>query len=347
MADVAERAGVSVSTVSRTLRGMTTVSPEARGRVEKAARDLSFVASRHASSLVTGKTGAVAVLAPTLRSWLVGSVLTGIGGVLRRAGLDLVIYSISDPAERAAFFDRLPARRNADALLVVSFDLTEGEYARLDGLGMPVVYVSQRAPGRTSVCIDEVAGACRGTQHLLNLGHRRIAFVRCTGTSGFAHRSQERLTGYRKALADAELPADDDLLVATPGGWAGTRKALGSLFGLRCPPTAVFAEADHIALEVIRVLRDGRVRVPEHVSVLGFDDQDLAEWIGLSTVAQPAVEIGQSAAELAAALIDDPGADQGRHIVLPTHLVPRGSTAPVAGGAAAEAGPPRGREAGP
>lgn len=336
MADVAERAGVSVSTVSRTLRGMTTVSPEARQRVEEAARALSFVASRHASSLVTGKTGAVAVLAPTVRSWFVGSVLTGVGDVLRRAGLDLMIYSISDMEERTAFFERLPARRNADALLVVSFDLTETEYAELDGLGMPVVYISFCAPGRTSVYIDDVAGAYQGTRHLLNLGHRRIAFVRSPGRTGFVYSAHERLTGYRQALTDAGLPPDDDLVVSTPGGREGIRKAMGRLFALRCPPTAVFAEADHIALEVMAVLRDGRLGVPEHVSVLGFDDQDLAEWIDLSTVAQPAVDIGRTAGELAAALINDPDTDQGRHIVLPTHLVPRGSTAPLRASPATE-----------
>src|SRR5437867_1655721 len=91
MADVAARAGVSVSTVSRTLRGLPTVSPDVRLRVERAARELSFVVSRQAASLVTGKTGVVAVLAPTLKSWFVGSALAGVGAVLREAGLDLLV----------------------------------------------------------------------------------------------------------------------------------------------------------------------------------------------------------------------------------------------------------------
>src|SRR5881392_979758 len=105
MADVAERAGVSVSTVSRTLRGMSTVSPDARQRVEQAARELEFVVSRQASSLVTGRTGNVAVLAPTLSYWFVGCVLQGLSTQLSGAGLDLLIYPVAELAERKAFFE--------------------------------------------------------------------------------------------------------------------------------------------------------------------------------------------------------------------------------------------------
>ncbi len=338
MADVAERAGVSVSTVSRTLRGLPTVAPDARRRVEQAVAELSFVASKQAAGLVTGKTGAVAVLAPHINSWFAGSVLSGVGEVLRRTGRDMIVYSVSDMAERTAFFGRLPARRNADALLVLSFDLTDGEYAGLDGLGMPVVYVSQHAPGRTSVYVDDVAGARGGTRHLLNLGHRRIAFAHSVDRSGFTYSSRERVTGYRQALEEARVPLDDELVVATRGGRADTRRAVGRLLGLRQPPTAVFAEADHIALEVLRILRDSRIRVPEQISVLGFDDQDIAEWLDLSTVAQPAKDIGRTAGELASALIDGLDTGEGPHIVLPTHLIPRGSTAPAPGGGDA-AGP--------
>lgn len=124
MADVAHRAGVSVSTVSRTLRGLSTVSDTTRARVEAAARELSFAITRSASSLVTGRTGRVAVLMPDLASWFLSSALSGMAPALREAGLELLVYSVTDVHERADFFDRLPARRNADALLVVSFSLS-------------------------------------------------------------------------------------------------------------------------------------------------------------------------------------------------------------------------------
>lgn len=107
MTDVAERAGVSASTVSRTLRGLSNVSPDVRARVEQAARELNFAISRHASSLVTGRTGIVAVLVPTLNSWFMGSALSSLGPLLRAAGLELAVYVIPDLAERASFFEQL------------------------------------------------------------------------------------------------------------------------------------------------------------------------------------------------------------------------------------------------
>ncbi|MFI9029616.1 LacI family DNA-binding transcriptional regulator [Streptomyces sp. NPDC053560] len=329
MADVAERAGVSVSTVSRTLRGLSTVSDDARTRVEAAASELSFVISRQASSLVTGKTGTVAVLAPTLGSWFVGQVLRGLSEVLRDAGLDLKVYSVGDLAERAAFFDRLPARRNADALLVISFDLTEEEFARLDGLGVPVVYVSQHAPGRASVYVEDVAAARGGTRYLRGLGHRRIGFVRAAPDSGFTCSSRTRLFGYREALAEAALPYDEELVVATSRGRRATSEAVGQLLCLADPPTAVFAETDEIAIEVLSVLRSSGIAVPDRLSVLGFDDHDHAQWLDLTTIAQPATEVGRAAGSLAHTLIDDPTADPAHHVVLPTHLIPRGSTGPA------------------
>ncbi|MFF4352917.1 LacI family DNA-binding transcriptional regulator [Streptomyces sp. NPDC001530] len=329
MADVAERAGVSTSTVSRTLRGLSTVSPDVRARVEQAARELNFAVSRQAASLVTGRTGTVAVLVPTLNSWFMGSALSSLGPLLRAAGMELAVYVIPDLAERTSFFERLPARRNADALLVFSFDLTDEETARLDNLGMPVIYVSQHVDGRPSVYVDDVAGALHGTRHLLNLGHRRIAFVQTVGTSGFSFSSNERLLGYQQALTEAGMPLDDDLVAATlVGDKRGAAEVLGKLLSLREPPTAIFAEQDEVAVAVIWTLRKTQIAVPERISVLGFDDQPLADWFDLSTVAQSPSDMGRMAGELALSLINDPDADHTRHTILLTHVIPRATTAP-------------------
>ena len=330
MADVAERAGVSTSTVSRTLRGLSTVSPEVRARVEEAARELNFAVSRQAASLVTGRTGNVAVLVPTLDAWFMGAALSSLAPLLRAAGMELNVYVIPDMAERTSFFERLPARRNADALLVFSFDLTDEETARLDSLGMPVIYVSQHVDGRPSVYVDDVAAALHGTRHLLNLGHRRIAFLETVGASGFSFSSNERLLGYQQALTEAGIRLDDDLVAATNvGDKRGTAEALGRLLSLREPPTAIFAEQDEVAVAVIRTLRRTQIAVPERISVLGFDDQPLADWFDLSTVAQSASDIGREAGELALRLIEDSQAEHEQHVILPTYVIPRATTAPV------------------
>ncbi|MEV7687795.1 LacI family DNA-binding transcriptional regulator [Streptomyces bungoensis] len=330
MADVAERAGVSPSTVSRTLRGLPTVSPEVRTRVEQAARELNFAVSRQAASLVTGRTGVVAVLVPTLNSWFMGSALSSLGPMLRAAGRELNVYVIPDMAERTAFFEQLPARRNADALLVFGFDLTEEETARLDDLGMPVIYVSQHAEGRPSVYVDDVAGALMATRHLLNLGHRRIAFAPTVGASGFSFSSRERLLGYQQALTEAGIPLDDELVVTMAiDDKRGLVAGVGRLLSLREPPTALFAEQDELAVAVVHTLRRARIEVPERMSVIGFDDHQVAEWFDLSTVAQSPSDMGRVAGELALRLIDDSEADHSRHVVLPVELIPRATTAPL------------------
>ncbi|MFJ4817722.1 LacI family DNA-binding transcriptional regulator [Streptomyces sp. NPDC088801] len=329
MADVAERAGVSTSTVSRTLRGLSTVSAEVRARVEQAARELNFAVSRQAASLVTGRTGTVAVLVPTVQSWFMGAALSSLAPLLRAADLEMNVYVTPDLAARTSFFERLPARRNADALLVFCFDLTDEEAASLDNLGMPVIYVSQHVAGRPSVYVDDVTAALHGTRHLLNLGHRRIAFVQTAGATGFSFSSNERLLGYQQALDEAGIPPDDDLVVSTlPGDKRATAQAVGRLLSLRVPPTAVFAEQDEVAVAVIWTLRRAQIPVPERVSVLGFDDQPIADWFDLTTVAQSPSDIGREAGELALALIDDAEADRVRHVVMPTHLIPRRTTAP-------------------
>lgn len=331
MADVAEQAGVSVSTVSRTLRGLP-VSAATRARVERAAEELSFAVSRSASSLASGKTGRIAVLMPSTDGWFQGAALSGVSAELRDRGLDLLVYSVTNMRERSTFFARLPARRNADALLVVSFALDASEQLRLDELGMPVVLVSQHAEGRASVYADDVAGARRGTRHLVNLGHRRIGFVRWSDDTGFLWSAQDRLEGYRQALREAGLPWDDTLVARADGARRrAVREAVGDLLSLPEPPTALVAEDDTLAIEILGVLRAGGVGVPGRMSLLGFDDRDLAEALNLSTVAQPAVEIGRTAARLALSVLDGGAAGPAPHIVLPTHVVPRGSTAPPAG----------------
>ncbi|WP_372341183.1 LacI family DNA-binding transcriptional regulator [Streptomyces sp. CC224E] len=331
LADVAQRAGVSPSTVSRTLRGLSTVSPQTRERVEQAARELSFAISRSASSLVTGRTGRIAVLVPNMESWFLGAVLAGLGPELNAAGLDMLVYSVTTAEQRAQFFDRLPARRNADALLVVSFALSPEERERLDGLGMPLVFVSQHEKGRASVYVDDAEAAVRGTRHLLNLGHRRIAYIEPADASGFAWSSRDRLQGYRAALAEAAVEHDEDL-VRQVAHWQGPSldAAVGRLLSLPEPPTAIFAETDDIAFRLLTVLRGANVPVPHGMSVLGFDDHAMAAAWDLSTMAQPVRELGVRAAELIRSVIHEPEGNPDRHVVLPVELVPRGSTGPVA-----------------
>jgi DNA-binding LacI/PurR family transcriptional regulator len=165
MDDVAALARVSTSTVSRALRDSPLISPATRERVRSAAAELDFALSRTASALATGRLGRIGLLVSgPLNTWFNSSVLDAAYASLRDAGQELVIYSTQNALDRSQFFATLPAQRNVDALIVASFALTAGEYARLAELSVPVVYLNQRVEGSASVFIDDAAAAATGAR---------------------------------------------------------------------------------------------------------------------------------------------------------------------------------------
>ena len=299
MADVAERAGVSVATVSRALRGSDLVSGTTAARVRAAAAELGFAVSRSASGLATGRLGRIAVLVGGgLHSWFNGSILDAIFGRLRQADQELLIFRILDQTERAEFFTTLPARRNADAIIVASFALTPGERARLRALSMPVVFLNQRTRGAASVSIDDAAGVRAGVRYLANLGHRRIGFARAENRTGFRYSAVERVDGFRGEQAAAGVP-DADRPIFTAGHQRDGDGLLGQLLAVEVMPTALLVDTDELAMSLLGAMSGVGLRAPEDLSVLGFDDHELAAPLGLSTIAQPVPTLGERAAEMA------------------------------------------------
>ena len=325
MADVAARAGVSISTVSRALRGSPLVSDDTTQRVVQAAEDLHFAVSRAASSLASGKLDRIAVLlSGSLGSWFNGCLLDAIYAVLHERRHELLIYRTLSREQRDEFFATLPARRNADALIVGSLELTANQRQRLQDLGMPLVFVNQRRAGSASISVDDAAGAEVAAQHLANLGHRRIAYV------GYAHdpaampSSANRLAGYRRVMAAAKVPARDQRVITT-GREADGADVVRQLLGDARPPTALLVESDDLAMRVLAALWRVGLRTPQDISVVGFDNHAMAETFGLTTMAQPVAELGHRAADLALALAA--GESPRRRVVtVPASLVLRAST---------------------
>jgi DNA-binding LacI/PurR family transcriptional regulator len=328
MADVAARAGVSVATVSRALRGSELVAPATVSRVRAAADELGFSVSRSASGLATGRLGRIAVLVGgALHTWFNGSILDAIYGRLHEADHELSIFRILSQDERTDFFTTLPARRNADAIIVASFALTRAERARLDELSMPVVYLNQRARGAPSVSIDDVAAARAGVRYLANLGHRRIGFARAENRMGFEYSAIERIDGFRIEQAAAGVDAVDQLVFTA----AGTRDGdglLGQLLACDTLPTALLVDSDELAMSLLEAMGRVGLRAPEDLSVLGFDDHAMAGSFGLSTIAQPVRELGEQAATMALTLAAGKTLAR-RVVVVPTRLLPRRTTGRV------------------
>ncbi|MEV6625114.1 LacI family DNA-binding transcriptional regulator [Amycolatopsis sp. NPDC051106] len=330
--DVARLAGVSAATVSRALRGVPGVAESTRTRVLAAAAELGYAISPAASSLATGRTGTVGVIVPFVDRWYFARLISGVERVLRDAGISLLLYNLGDEPGRARFFAGLPLRRRVDAVLVLSLPLKETERELLRSLDVPLVTIGTEEPGGDSVGIDDHGAAVTAMRHLVQLGHREIAFIgeRPPIPLGFTT-PLRRLAAYREVYHAVcrEDGREPEPAFETGGGFtvAGGEEAMGTLLGLPRRPTAVFAASDEMAFGALRTLRRAGLRVPEDVSVLGFDDHDLADLLELSTVAQPVAELGAWAGGLLLARLSG-GKIATSPSILGTRLVLRGSTAP-------------------
>jgi len=323
--DVAKLAGVSIATVSRSLRGLPDVATATRDRVLAAAQELDYVASPFAARLASGRSSTLGVVVPFVNRWFFSEVLGSVEAVLSNAGYDLLLHNLGDSEGRARFFTNLPVRKRVDAVLVVSLALTDEEVAALTSLELPVGVLGVKHPGMFSVRIDDVAAARTAVRHLLSLGHQRIALI--GGDTDDPMRftpPHHRGTGYREALKEAGIEPDPALEVLGYFTVDGGEAAMLNLLDRAEPPTAVFAESDEMAYGAIMAIRRRGLRVPEDVAVIGFDDHATAELLDLTTVRQPVAEQG---AVLARELLDSltDGA-QPSDLVLDTELVVRGST---------------------
>jgi DNA-binding LacI/PurR family transcriptional regulator len=327
---VARLAGVSTATVSRALRGLPNVSADTRARVLKAARDLDYVISPSASRLASGQTHSIGVVTPYLGRWFFGQVLSGAEEVLRVAGYDVLLYALPDEVSRAGFFARMPLRRRVDGVLVLTLPMEEAEIEQLGGLGVPIGSVGVPGRGVSCVGIDDAAAARVAVNHLVNLGHERIALIG-GGPSEPIHFAvpRDRLAGYRAAMADAGLEVPDAYEADGAFTFAGGETAMAGLLSLPNPPTAVFAESDEMAMGAMRTVRHSGLRCPDNISIVGFDDHELAEVMDLTTIAQPVREQGRIAAQL---LLDRIAGAESTDRELPTRIVLRSSTSPPRSG---------------
>ena len=337
--DVASMAGVSVATVSRALRGLPNVAETTRRRVVEAAESLSYRADPNVSRLAAGRTMTIGMAVPILGQWYFGDVIAGAASALNAAGYDLLLMGAQRGEARRRFVHEWALiHKRVDGLILVDLHLDDDEVEALQSAGASVSTVGERYPGFASVVVDNRAAARRVVRHLTELGHRRIGFI---GTQPIAGREfeidfsvpVERRAGYRQALADAGIERDPRLEVSgdfviddgvagmIDGGVAGMRR----LFALPEPPTAIFAMTDETAFGALRTIRQAGLRVPEDVSVIGFDDHEVSSVMGLTTIRQPVVRLGVLAAQsLVSMLVDGTGP---QHAVEDVELVVRSTTA--------------------
>ncbi len=334
--DVARRAKVSVATVSRALRGLPNVAPSTRQRVLHAAQELDYVADPSASRLAGGRTHTVALVVPMLGQWFYSRIFSGVEGVLAAAGFDVLPLTLSGPGGRDRFVSTLPFRKRVDALLLVDAPLREEQLDEVLNGAPCAVTVGVCHPDHPSLQLDNVGAARLAVGHLTGLGHRRVALIGGAPDDPFGFTAPvERAAGYRQALADAGLAPAAELEVAGNFSLQGGAEAMQRLLTLDDPPTAVFACSDEMAIGALQVAQDAGLRVPANLSIVGFDDHEVAEFVGLTTIRQDVGGLGERAAQLLLELLDQPDGTPSApvpHLFQPTRLVVRRTTGPPPAG---------------
>jgi DNA-binding LacI/PurR family transcriptional regulator len=328
--EIAGKAGVSPATVSRALRGMHHVNERTRTKIVAAAMELNYpLRSDLIPRELVQRTNRIGVIAPYISRWYFAEAINGIEQSLREAGMDLLLYNFSQVDARQRIFQHKQLRGKVDALIVISMPPTDEEFTSLLSLGIPITTIGFIHEGCTSVAIDDVVGGKVATQHLTGLGHRKIAIL--SGQRETAYNfdvSDNRTKGYIEALNEVGVEWDPDLEIRGDFNIYTAEIAMNSFLSRKKLPTAIFCHSDEMAFGAMKAIRNKGMRVPEDISVIGFDDHQIAQYVGLTTVSQPPQFEGQVAAASAIAEVADPSLEP-KHIVVPLNLVVRQSTAAI------------------
>jgi LacI family transcriptional regulator len=326
--DVAEKAGVSFGTVSRVINNDIHVRPETRERVQGVMQKLGYTANRQARSLAGGRSNIIGVLVPDLGTGYIGEIIRGIDAELSLTDLDLILYTTHRTASKEANYVANLAKGMVDGLLLVLPRSPADYTGTLTNRGVPFVLIDHQGIGRDCPAVGATnwQGAYHATEYLIKLGHTRIGFITGSMDLGCA---DERLEGYRSALRTYHLPNEPELIYEgtffQPDGYAGAT----ALLNLAHPPTAIFASNDVMAMGAMDAVRNRGLRVPDDISIVGFDDIPQASVMrpGLTTVSQPLEKMGRVATQMLLDLFRNKEKTDNR-IELPTELVIRESCQP-------------------
>jgi DNA-binding LacI/PurR family transcriptional regulator len=333
--DVAQQAGVGLGTVSRVINGSPSVSDATRQRVLDVIKHLNYVPNPTARRLSLGRTLTIGVIVPFFTRPAEVERLRGIEHTLLDSGYDLILYNVETPEQRDQYFRDIPRRERVDGVLIVSLTPRDGDVKPFKKANVPIVLVDAHhasLAGLNQVVTDDVTGGRAATQHLIELGHRRIAYLSdCLDEPFNFTSSRDRLTGYQQALQAAGIPFRADYHVEGDHGRTEARRVAAQLLALPDHPTAIFAASDTQAMGVLEAARDAGLRVPEDLSVIGYDDIEIAEYLGLTTMSQKLYQSGQRGVELLLAVLENPDALPVTE-VMTAQLTVRRTTARVAMG---------------
>jgi len=339
--DVAAAAEVSVATVSRALRDLPNVAPSTRERVRQAAVSLDYAAHPAAARLATGRSRAIGVLVPFVNSWYCAEVMAGVEAICAEAGYDTIVIAVGTGADGRRRIDgSLRLHRKVDAIVSVDLALDPDEVAELHASGLGIASIGTDHAGHPSTGVDDRAVGRLATEHLLRLGHRRIGIIGDRTNSVYAFVvPEQRRQGHEDALRAAGIEPDPELFADGSFTIEGGADGFDQLMRSHEPPTAIFALDDAMASGALRRARELGIAIPDEVSIIGVDDQPIADVLGLTTVRQDVAEHGARAARVLIDQLAGLTVDAGR-VDAPVTLVERRTTAQPPAAARSESSTP-------
>jgi DNA-binding LacI/PurR family transcriptional regulator len=328
--DVATLSGLSVCTVSRALRNLPNVSPDAQRRIEEAAEKLGYRASPAASRLAGGRTGQVAIVTPRTTAWFFAQAAESAEEVFGDAGLDTLLVSLrgSRDVEERFFADLDGLAQRVDGVLLAGVSLEPARVEMLAASRLAVASLGLTDVPWDNVGIDDEAAAWTATRRLLDLGHDHLAILAGNEPSeGTVRTASERRAGFGRALAGEHLECHADMVVRAESSVDGGYRAMNELIATRERPDAVFASCDEMAFGALKALGEYGLSAPKKISMIGIDDHPMSSFVGLTTVAQPVADQGAFAAALLAERLAAPDSDvPPEDHRLPTALIDRTTT---------------------
>lgn len=336
--DVAKKAGVGVATVSRVINNSELVSPATRQVVLDAIAELNYVPNPTARRLSLGRTSTIGVIVPFFTRPSAVERLRGISEVFEGSAYDLVVYNVESMRRREQYFHEVPRADRVDGVIVMSMSPSEDDVRSLKHSSLPVVLLDAEHPEFASLLEDSAHGGYIATRHLIELGHTRIAFIGgpFNDPFNFAHTpSTKRMEGYRAAMADAGLAVPEPFLGIDTSEVIGrhsidnARQLTQQMTALQAPPTGIVTASDTHAFGVMQAARELGLRVPDDLSVVGYDNTEAASYVELTTVNQFLYQTGKRSAERMLQLLGG-AADVPRFERLELDVVIRKTTAPIA-----------------
>lgn len=324
--DVAKKANVTIATVSRVINGKNNVALETKERVMQAIEELNYYPSPFASGLPKRRSQEIGLLVPFFFGEFFLKLL---GGITKRLiDYELILYDAATPERKKNIIAKIVGENKLDGLFIVSLPILTDEEIQLKKAKFPLVLIDNQHSKYSSVLFDNNFGAYKAVEYLVEQGHRKIGIITGAAEDPFHLTvARERLKGYKMALTMSGINIEDRYIAINDWSREGAYKLAKKMLSMKNPPTAIFAISDLQAIGVMEAARELNIFVPDQLSIIGYDNMDFSDYVGLTTMSQPLNVAAQLGLDLLLEEMET-GICKREKIVLQPTLVIRNSVAP-------------------